>query len=145
MKVEPDRNGHLPTSWGRSRSLAGRQQWVAEGIYLGWTEALLDRATDIVWLDVPWRVAAWRIVRRHAQASRRGTNQHRGLGNLWNFLRSARQYYKGRAVVRAELDDDGQVTRAETKRALAGRQSKVIRCSSNKKIERFLDTVPKVV
>jgi adenylate kinase family enzyme len=125
--------------------LAARQQWVVEGMYLGWTEALLDRATDIVWLDVPWRVAAWRIVVRHARAGRRGPNQHHGSGNLWNLLKSARRYYRARAVVHAELDDDDQVTHAETKRALAGRKSKVIRCSSNKKIERFLDTVPKVV
>lgn len=125
--------------------IAARQQWVAEGIYLGWTDVLIERATDIVWLDVPWRVARWRIIRRHWSAGRSGANPHGGWRNLRGFLRNARRYYVGRAVPDRLPDDDDKVTRNETKRVLAAYRSKVIRCRNNRQIERFLNTVPKVV
>jgi adenylate kinase family enzyme len=71
-------------------AIAERDAWITEGIFLWWTDELLRKADVIVWLDISWRVAAWRIVRRHAMASLSGTNRHRGLRRLWRFLLAAR-------------------------------------------------------
>ena len=46
-----------------------------------------------MWSAVPWRVAAYRIVARHARASLAGTNRHPGLGKLVLFLRWTHGYY----------------------------------------------------
>lgn len=77
---------------GRKRALAQRRAdaariaaepgWVAEGAFLWWTDDIVRAADVVVWLDVPWRVAVWRIVRRHAHADLAGRNPHRGYGKL---------------------------------------------------------------
>jgi adenylate kinase family enzyme len=76
-------------------ALASQESWIAEGAFIGWTDALAIAADVIIWLDVPWRVACWRIISRHAKASLRGTNKHRGLSRLWKFTNDAKRYYFG--------------------------------------------------
>jgi hypothetical protein len=100
---------------------------VTEGIYLGWVEPLLERAEAIVWLDVPWRVAAWRIVTRHLAPSLAGKNEHAGWRRLAAFLADARGYYVGRRTPDGP-EDDGGLSRAATDRALAPYRAKVVRC-----------------
>ena len=119
-------------------NLAAQPSWIAEGVFLWWTDALLQNADTIVWLDPPWRIAAWRIVLRHAKASRRGTNQHRELRRLPNFLLGSRAYYRGPALAPQSLDDDDAVTRAATVRVLAPFERKVVRCRRNSDVEAFV-------
>ncbi|HEX5505296.1 MAG TPA: hypothetical protein VFW96_21945 [Thermomicrobiales bacterium] len=107
--------------------IAAGEGWVTEGIYLGWVEPLLERADAIVWLDVPWRVAAWRIATRHLAASLAGTNEHAGWRRLAAFLAEARRYYAGRRVP-AGPEDDGSLSRAATDLALGPYRAKVVRC-----------------
>lgn len=95
--------------------------WVTEGIYLSWTEELLCRADAIVWLDVPFRMAAWRIVKRHIMADLRGNNRHPGWRRLFRFLRITRTYYYD------QRDDDDEFSRERTARRLAPHAHKVIR------------------
>jgi adenylate kinase family enzyme len=62
----------------RTASLADIVQqpdWITEGIYLWWIDDLLRHADAIVWLDPPFRIAAWRIVARHIRANLAGTNR----------------------------------------------------------------------
>lgn len=77
-------------------AIARQPGWVTEGIYLFFTEPLLQAADYVVVLEVGWFTAAWRIVRRHVVASLRGTNQYPGWNGwkaLFNLLRYARSYY----------------------------------------------------
>ncbi|MEZ4832127.1 MAG: hypothetical protein R2873_09025 [Caldilineaceae bacterium] len=81
---------------GPKRSLADRHadlhailaqdRWVTEGIYLWWAEAVFDAADLVIWLDLPWRVTAWRIVARHVRAELAGNNRHAGWGKLARFV-----------------------------------------------------------
>jgi adenylate kinase family enzyme len=75
------------------RGLAAREAWLVEGNYPGWLAEVAARAEVVVWLDVPFRVAAWRILRRHLVADLRGDNPYPGYRNLWRFLRNQRRYY----------------------------------------------------
>lgn len=50
--------------------------WVTEGIYLYWTDPLLYEADYIVLLDIPLRVAIWRVLYRHVSKGLRGTNPY---------------------------------------------------------------------
>ena len=75
--------------------IATQTSWVTEGWFKPWTDELLDSAEQIVWLDLPWHIARWRILKRHFLASLAGTNKHRGLLKLYHFLGYAKEYYAG--------------------------------------------------
>ncbi|HEX4203552.1 MAG TPA: hypothetical protein VHZ51_05030, partial [Ktedonobacteraceae bacterium] len=57
-------------------AIAEQPGWVTENIGLVWIDPLLYQADYVVWLEVPWPVAAWRILRRHISKSLRGTNPY---------------------------------------------------------------------
>ena len=119
-----------------ARRIAAEPAWIAEGIFLWWTDELLRAADLIVWLDVPWRVAAWRIVLRHVRADLAGTNRHRGYRKLARFLRGSRRYYLATEPVEPTApDDDGAITRAAAAAALAPFAAKVVRCRSAAEVE----------
>jgi adenylate kinase family enzyme len=109
--------------------IAAAPAWVTEGIFLGWTDALLVAADRVIWLDLPWYVALSRIVRRYVGASRRGANQYRGLRRLWRFLRWSAAYY--RPMSRAQIDalpEESLHSRAATARHLRPYAHKLTRC-----------------
>ncbi|MBV9281848.1 MAG: hypothetical protein JOZ41_17355 [Chloroflexi bacterium] len=119
--------------------IAAQPAWVTEGVFLWWTDELLDRADVIVWLDIPWRVAAWRIVRRHLGASRAGHNRHPGLRRLIRFLLWVRAYHTATAPAPPTApDDDSAVNRAATAAHLAPYSSKLVHCRRPSDVTAFL-------
>jgi adenylate kinase family enzyme len=109
------------------QAIADGPAWITEGVFLWWIEPLLAAAEKIVWLDLPWPVAIWRIVLRHARLSWRGANPHAGLGNLYRFVRwQLADYYRRPAISPTAPDDDGAITRRATAEMLQPYQSKVI-------------------
>ena len=108
--------------------IAAEPEWITEGAMLGWTDPLFRAADLVIWLDVPWRVALWRMVLRHIRAELRGNNRHRGVGRLLRFLWYTRHYYTGSAPPGLiPMDGDGQETRRETVHRLAAYPDKSIR------------------
>jgi adenylate kinase family enzyme len=81
-------------------TLAAQPGWVTEGIYLITTDPFLDYADSIVLLEVSWRTAAYRIVRRHISRNLRGTNPYPGIRGLVRFLKNVRAYYLNRSDAR---------------------------------------------
>ncbi len=75
-------------------AIAQQPAWITEGIYLLWTEPFLYHADYIVLLEVPWFVAAWRVIVRHISTSLRGTNKYPGLKLLYNFVLNTISYYR---------------------------------------------------
>ena len=106
------------------------QDWVAEGWFPGWTDELQEEADQIVWLDLPWSIARWRIITRHMRASLAGTNKHRGLLKLYRFLRAARKFYTSQPP--------GHNTREEAAKDLQPYQSKVVHCQRPADVSAFL-------
>ncbi len=107
--------------------IAAEPKRVTEGIYLWWIEDLLCAADVNLWLDIPYHVAAWRIVRRHIAASLRGINRHPGWWRLARFIVATRSYYRRHTpVVPADACDDLAITRAATARALSPYRYKVV-------------------
>ncbi len=70
--------------------------WIVDGAYLEWTEPLLRQAEIIVWMDVPWRVASYRILSRHIKATIARNNPFPGWRQLYRFWLWSRRYYKDR-------------------------------------------------
>jgi adenylate kinase family enzyme len=109
--------------------IAAQPAWVTEGIFLGWTDLLLQAADRIIWLDLPWYIALYRIVRRYVLASRRGANQYRGLRRLLRFLRWSAAYYRPMSPAQIDaLPEESLHSRAATARHLRPYAHKLTRC-----------------
>lgn len=123
-------------------AIAKTPAWVTEGIYCGWTAPLFDTADLIVWLDVPPRVAVWRIVRRHAYRSLAGDNPHKGLRLLARFCGDVLRDPKRPAATDADLRAHvGANSRATTEKRLAEHAGKVAHCRRSGDTERVLRTL----
>lgn len=92
----------------------------------------------IIWLDLPFPLRAWRIVRRHMLASWQGNNPHGGLDNLYRFLVSVgKTHYAKTAPEPGDPDDDFAITRLGTVAALSPYLSKVIHCQTRQDANRL--------
>ncbi|MFL5624522.1 MAG: hypothetical protein ACJ788_02895 [Ktedonobacteraceae bacterium] len=112
--------------------IAAQPEWVTEGAFLEWTNELFRNAEVIVWLDLPWRIAGWRIISRHARASLAGTNRHRGLIKLYRFLGYSKKYYKSLA---------DEHTRAAVARYIAPYTDKLVHCRRPSEVQAFLNSI----
>jgi adenylate kinase family enzyme len=79
-----------------SQRLAAGDAWISDGSNLEACRPFHDRAELIIYLTVPWRVAAYRIVARHAKRSLAGNNRFPGLRRLYRFWRWCGRYYANR-------------------------------------------------
>src|SRR5205823_4693127 len=75
-------------------AIATGDAWLSEGAYFGWAQPLVDRAELVVLLDLPWRVASYRIITRYFKAELARSNQHHGLRRLKSFWTWSRRYYR---------------------------------------------------
>jgi hypothetical protein len=73
-------------------TIAAQPAWVSEGIFLVWVDPLLEQANAIIWMEVPWRVAVWRILKRHFTLTLRRANPY-PTSALYPFLKDTRRYY----------------------------------------------------
>jgi hypothetical protein len=121
------------------RQIAAQPAWVSEGIFLGWTADLFASASQIIWLDLPWRIAAWRILRRHVLAELRGSNPHSGWLKLYRFLQFSRGYYHPSAQAAADAGAENRIT---TQVYLASFQEKVLRCTNPGQVRAFFHSLP---
>jgi adenylate kinase family enzyme len=110
-------------------------EWVTEGSYLWWTDALLRAADTIIWLDPPRRTAMARVF---ARSVRETWHDDRGLFAsvrrpklrwFFQFVRWCWRYYDpNRAVAQPSGDSVDEISLAATRRALLPYWAKVIRC-----------------
>jgi adenylate kinase family enzyme len=117
-------------------AIAASERWVSEGIYLWFTRELFERADLIVWLDPPWRVAAYRILKRHLLASLARTNRYPGLRRLWRFVCYTHTYWHGPRPPEGEEQNDDR--RSVTVPYLASYRAKVVRCRSSAECDRLV-------
>lgn len=120
------------------QNIAAQPAWVTEGIFLGWTEALFQTADAILWLDLPWRVAGWRIFTRHVRAELRGNNKHRGWLKLFSFMRWCQGYYQSSAMHAVAPEMDLSENRATTAAYLAQFGDKVTRFQTSKEVDTWI-------
>jgi adenylate kinase family enzyme len=119
-------------------SIVAHAGWVTEGIYLWWTDKLLVEADLIIWLDLPFYVTGWRIIKRHAQLSWAGTNPHPGTRKMLRFLLNVmHKQTRKTALVPTAPDDDGAHTRAATAQILVNYTGKIIHCKSPAEVTHF--------
>lgn len=117
--------------------VAGHARWVMEGIFLYHVDVAFERATSIVWLDLPPGLAARRIVARHVKLSLLRKNPHPGLGKLAHFVADQREYYTRPARLPESATDWGALSRAATVLALEPYRDKVIHLATPREVRRF--------
>ena len=112
------------------RSIIAQPGWITEGAFLWWTDQLLEAADLIIWLDLPFRITAWRIVKRHVQLNLAGTNPHPGTVKLIRFLsRIMERQTRRTAIVPFSIDDDAATTRIAEAQFLGNYVHKVVHCT----------------
>ncbi len=120
--------------------IAAQPAWITEGIFLWWTDELLRAADLILWLDLPFHVAAWRIVVRHVKADLAGNNRHAGWRNLRWFLQNTWTYHRANVPsLPSAPDDDGAVTRLATAEALQSYATTLIRFRHASEVSALLE------
>ncbi|HJT56150.1 MAG TPA: AAA family ATPase [Ktedonobacteraceae bacterium] len=110
--------------------IAVSPDWVVDGAFIEWTDELFRTSDCIVWLDLPWHIAAWRIVIRHMRASLAGTNRHRGFLKLLRFLGYSRMYYLSKDP---SIGDSRMIAAAH----LTAYSDKLIHCRRPSEVEAF--------
>jgi adenylate kinase family enzyme len=119
------------------REVADTDSWVTAGSYIGWTEPLFQRADIVLYLDIPWRVASYRILSRHLKAELARNNRFPGWGRLYRFWRWCARYYGDRE--RPGLNEYGvPYRRSELIARLAAYEAKLLTCRGNGDTERLL-------
>jgi adenylate kinase family enzyme len=131
--------------------IASRPAWVTEGLFVLWTEELLESANIIVWLDhVTWERSMWRIARRFVRSAVHEAKKRQGLQKFTRFqdyarhvkqfihvVFSSRAYYTGRA----SQPNNRIESRSSTATFLTAYQDKVIHCQSEEAVEAFVDYI----
>jgi hypothetical protein len=102
-----------------------RDAWVVEGAEPPFVDALAEASDLIVWCDVSFPVAAFRMIRRHVIANLSRSNRFPGHRRLWRFLRSVRQRYE--APVDPQAAEWTKWTRAHVEQAAQRYIDKLVR------------------
>lgn len=131
--------------------VANRPAWVTEGLFVLWTDELLEKANIIVWLDnVTWERGILRIAHRFVQSALQEAKKRQGLQRFTRFqdyarhvkqfievFFSSRAYYTGRAS-----RPNGRIeSRLSTETYLTTYNDKVIHCDSDEAVEAFIDYI----
>lgn len=128
--------------------ITDKPAWISEGLFILWTESLLECADIIVWLDqVSWGKSMWRTVVRFTKSALREAKERRGLSRFTRFpdyarhlkqlirvFFSSRTYYISPAANQIE-------SRQNTAKHLTIYKDKVIHCYTHKSIQAFLSYV----
>jgi adenylate kinase family enzyme len=118
---------------GTALKLAGLEAWVSDGVYFGWARPFIERADIVVWLDVPWRVASFRIVTRHLRLELTRKNRFPGWRRFYSFWRWSARYYANRNE--ATLDRLGVPnTRSVVASELAPYGAKLVVCRTTAEV-----------
>ena len=131
--------------------IAAGPDWVAEGVFLAWTEALFAAADVIVWLDhVPLSTALRRVLGRHVRSVRRNVRALRsrplgdkartiatGARRLAGTLRRIIRFHVSRRSTLPDPDDYRGITRRAMRSAASAHREKVLHVRSSADLARL--------
>jgi adenylate kinase family enzyme len=131
--------------------IATHSTWITEGLFVRWTEELLDQASIIVWLDhVNWERGIWRITQRFVKSAVREAQKRHGLERFTRFpdyarhvrqliqvFLSSRAYYRDRPSRATDRIESRRTTAA----FLKPYKYKVVHCYNDDAIDAFMDYI----
>jgi adenylate kinase family enzyme len=119
--------------------LSKNSSWITEGIYVDWTQKLLERADLIVWLDLPYSKTFFRVIKRFIVHKVRGDETH-GIKNTVKFIWNLRKYYYPDKGFEHGTEEK-KTTRHKTKHYLTDYKEKIIRIKNDQKLKEFLSSI----
>ncbi len=120
--------------------IASQADWITGGGYLWWNDELLERVDIIIWLDLHWLLAGWRVVKREARRKLAGRKTHPWLSipHAW----SGRADYRRKEPLTPNApDDDSAISRAGTIVELVRHREKTVRCASQKDVDNLFEAL----
>jgi len=131
--------------------IASRPAWITEGLFILWTQPLLECADIIVWLDhVSWGKSMWRTVYRFVTLALREAKNRRGMEKFTRFHDYARHlrqlihvFFSSRIYYgSASSSEASQIeSRQNTAKQLSFYKEKVVHCYTDEAIQAFLNYV----
>ena len=142
----------LPDRLVRVKAIAMEPTWIAEGVFLWWTDPLFDTADAIVWLDhVTFPTLIRRVLARHARSARREFVLRPGsqkvtrfrdyvvaIRGLINVVLRLGRFHFGRAIPAPAPNDYGGITRHAIRAVLHEHHGKVVHVRSERDLRDFL-------
>lgn len=143
-----DRDLHVRLS--EVEAIAEQPQWISEGIFVGWTDPLLEKADLIIWLDyLSWPGAVLRLLRRTVRGAykemraRRGAERflrfddyRRHMRQLMTVVVTSREYWGG-----SSSPHSYPVTRENIEAVLEPLNDKVLHVKGRRQARHLLETV----
>lgn len=109
--------------------LISKPSWIIEGIYLSWTKEAIKKADLIIWLDISYQVALYRVVIRFLKNLLTGNLRH-GFKSTLLLIKNLMRYHYPKPGT--ELNDEDQyITRQKTAHILKDFKDKVIHIKSD--------------
>src|SRR5581483_5026788 len=132
------------------KGIAASTTWITEGMFLEWSDLLLEKADLIIWLDcVQWPGVVWRIMLRFVRWGIQEARRQPGIKKISRFhdyarnlrhlvivLRSSKFYYED-TTARLPPVDFGE-SRAVTAKYLTAYSNKLIHCRRKEDLEELL-------
>ena len=142
----------LPHRLARVKAIAKEPTWIAEGVFLWWTDPLFESADAIVWLDhVTFPTVIRRVLARHARSARREFGLRPGsqkVTRLRDYAFAIRgfidvvmrvgRFHVGRATPVPAPNDYGGITRHAMQAVLHEHHEKVVHIRSERDLRDFL-------
>ena len=134
------------------QAIADQGHWVAEGVFLWWTDPLFAAADRIIWLDhVRFPTVILRVIARHARSARR-TAEGRDIGDMVRKLPSHFGALRGLVTVMMRVgrfhfapgpstpapDDYGAITRRAMRSVVGAHASKLVHIRSERDLRELV-------
>jgi adenylate kinase family enzyme len=143
-----DRDLHARLS--EVKAISERPEWISEGIFVGWTDPLLEKADLIIWLDyLSWPGAVLRLLKRTVRGAykemraRRGAERFLRFDDYWRHMRqlmsvvvTSREYWREPSAPHSY-----PVTRENIEAVLEPLNPKVLHVTGRRQARHLLDTV----
>lgn len=116
-------------------------EWIVEGAHIWGMDRFVRSADEVVWLDLPVRVAIRRILVRHVRLSLQGTNRHPGVRNLLRFAASQPDYYRKTARQPTGPSDWDALSRSATEQLLSTRDAAVTTLRTSREVRAWRHSI----
>jgi adenylate kinase family enzyme len=111
-----------------------RKKWIIEGVYSSCVTCSLDKADVVIWLDYPFRVIAWQLIKRQIKRGEK-------LSELLDFLHYVRDYYRKPTHRHYERNESNYY---KHKRIAETYPAEIVHITSKKELEHFVNNLRKL-
>ncbi|MBP9719417.1 MAG: hypothetical protein KBD46_03025 [Candidatus Levybacteria bacterium] len=121
------------------QELAGKKEWIAEGIYITWVTDLLEQADVLIYLDIPAYVTIPRVIVRYFKRKIRGKDKY-GFLNEMSLVKDIFKYHTG-IFVKENSNEDRDITKKKTIQTLQKYVSKTVIIKNTKQSKEYLEKI----